>query len=546
MEIFNLIKCEFIKNFSIKKIILIFISLILICFGIIKIDEYANNWKYTYGSYVPRFASYESYINRAKEEYESNNNFVSKIALDIFKKVNKLIDYSDGEEWKLNAFNMIERNIHEEVAIDYLINHYKDPKIKEVIDKRDGVTYSDDNYESTKSEIVFILKKRFDKPLDELKKELEDLRISNENYIEALKNNLYYKYVTADCHRTIIAASYYSIDEKERIKEYCDYMEKEKIESQYDYRAINAIQSSTLYFYIKNQSEDMNPKQLEHTVYELNSDKSTLRYVKRDLEEATKAKNITYYAFKNNLKHDLSYTNENVDQMGYYKTSKTVMNNGLHLGVAILLVIIITNAGIMSSEHDKGTIKLLLTKPVKRYKILLSKLLYLIIETFVIWLIASLILFFISGFTCGFKDLFTSKIISSGDTAKEVNYILWYIKEIILGMIPLTFFITLLFSLSTITLSTSATSGIAAITTFFGMLIWPLISGSRAYLLSPLNYTPLPWVNYRMVTSSGLNYLRSISLTPLNDSYGLIISIIGSVLLFLLTVYVYNKKDIKN
>ena len=546
MEIFNLIKCEFIKNFSIKKIILILVALILICFGIVKIDEYANDWKYTYGSYVPRFDSYEGYIKRAKKEYEQDPSFVNKIALDIFEKVNKATEYTEGEEWKFTAFGMLETNIHNEVAIEYLVNHYKDPKIKEVIEDRDGVTYSDDNYETTKSEIVFILKKRFDKPLEELKKELEEIKVTNEHYLEALKDNLYYKYVTADCHRTIIAASYYSIDEKERIKEYCDYMEKEEIESQYDYRAINAIQSSTLYFYIKNQSEDMNPKQLEHTVYELNSDKSTLRYVKRDLEEATKAKNITYYAFKNNLKHDLSYTNENVDQMGYYKTSKTVMNNGLHLGVAILLVIIITNAGIMSSEHDKGTIKLLLTKPVKRYKILLSKLLYLIIETFVIWLIASLILFFISGFTCGFKDLFTSKIISSGDTAKEVNYILWYIKEMILGMIPLTFYITLLFSLSTITLSTSVTSGITSITVFLGMLIWPLISGSRVYSLSFLNYTPLPWINYRMVTSSGLNYLRSISLTPLSDYYGLIISIIGSILLFLLTVFVYNKKDIKS
>ena len=93
MEIFNLIKCEFIKNFSIKKLILVFISLILITFGIIKIDEYANNWKYTYGSYVPRFESYESYINRAKEEYESSHNFVSKIAKDAYEKINKLIEY---------------------------------------------------------------------------------------------------------------------------------------------------------------------------------------------------------------------------------------------------------------------------------------------------------------------------------------------------------------------------------------------------------------------------------------------------------------------
>src|SRR5699024_2626162 len=118
-----------------------------------------------------------------------------------------------------------------------------------------------------------------------------------------------------------------------------------------------------------------------------------------------------------------------------YQTAKNFMNQGLHLIVVVIFIVAITHAGITSREHDSGTVKLLLSKPVKRSKILLSKFLYLIIETFILWLIASLILFILVGIYYGFGELFTPKLLLIGGEVREIPYFLWYLGNMIVGMI---------------------------------------------------------------------------------------------------------------
>ncbi len=51
------------------------------------------------------------------------------------------------------------------------------------------------------------------------------------------------------------------------------------------------------------------------------------------------------------------------------------------VGLFIPLIIMVISADIVSSEHSTGTIKLLLTRPVRRWKILLSKLITVVFFT---------------------------------------------------------------------------------------------------------------------------------------------------------------------
>lgn len=60
-------------------------------------------------------------------------------------------------------------------------------------------------------------------------------------------------------------------------------------------------------------------------------------------------------------------------------TTASFVNNGLNLTLFITLFSIIVAAGIVSFEFSSGTIKMLLTRPINRWKILLSKLLTSII-----------------------------------------------------------------------------------------------------------------------------------------------------------------------
>ena len=103
-----------------------------------------------------------------------------------------------------------------------------------------------------------------------------------------------------------------------------------------------------------------------------------------------------------------------------------------------------------------------------------------------------------------------------------------------------------MFSFSTLTLSSSFTSSVTSILAFFSMLIWVLIANSKAYFLTFLSYTPLPWLDYWYTQNSSTSYLKAISRTDLSNSYGLIISLFISIIIFLTTVYIYNKKDVKN
>ncbi|WP_442603922.1 ABC transporter permease [Paenibacillus sp. KN14-4R] len=72
------------------------------------------------------------------------------------------------------------------------------------------------------------------------------------------------------------------------------------------------------------------------------------------------------------------------------------------ISLFIPLIIMIIAADIVSSEHGSGTIKLLLTRPVSRWKILMSKLITLVLFVSLIVLSLGILSYTISGVVFGF------------------------------------------------------------------------------------------------------------------------------------------------
>ena len=105
-------------------------------------------------------------------------------------------------------------------------------------------------------------------------------------------------------------------------------------------------------------------------------------------------------------------------------------------GKIIALIIAITSGGVISNAHNSGTIKNIITSPVRRWKILLSKFIYLVIDMYLIWFLGLLILSLCAGMKYGFSDLLTPKILYVGNEVIEVNYYLYLIKNIFLVSIP--------------------------------------------------------------------------------------------------------------
>lgn len=80
---------------------------------------------------------------------------------------------------------------------------------------------------------------------------------------------------------------------------------------------------------------------------------------------------------------------------------RVFLENSIQLFLPLMMLVIA--ADLVSSEHGMGTVKLLLTRPVKRWRILLSKYITLVLSVSVIILIFVALSCLISGLVFGFR-----------------------------------------------------------------------------------------------------------------------------------------------
>lgn len=81
--------------------------------------------------------------------------------------------------------------------------------------------------------------------------------------------------------------------------------------------------------------------------------------------------------------------------------ARDFMKNAVGLFIPLLVAVLASD--IVSSEHSTGTIKLLLTRPVARWRVLMSKLVTLVLFTSLIVLATGVLSYLISGFVFGFR-----------------------------------------------------------------------------------------------------------------------------------------------
>ena len=96
------------------------------------------------------------------------------------------------------------------------------------------------------------------------------------------------------------------------------------------------------------------------------------------------------------LQHDV-----NPNQPNGVTFTREFLNNAISLFIPLLIMAIASD--IVSGERTTGTIKMLLTRPVKRWKVLLSKLIALIMFTSLIVVSTFVIAYLISGLAFGYK-----------------------------------------------------------------------------------------------------------------------------------------------
>lgn len=206
------------------------------------------------------------------------------------------------------------------------------------------------------------------------------------------------------------------------------------------------------------------------------------------------------------------------------------------------LMVMVVAADLVSSEYSMGTIKLLLTRPVKRWKILLSKYLVLVLSVSFIILIFGIISYLISGIVFGYQGwtapVFTGFTMNGGQLNTEGvqlvpqwQYILkdfglaWYVS-LVVG--------SLSFMLSVLIRSTAAGMGVMLALLISGTILSNMVSSWES-------------AKYLFMVNLGLaNYLQGMSppVEGMTLGFSLAVLTVWGAAALVTSFYVFVKRDV--
>ena len=455
------------------------------------------------------------YYDWRKEELNNYSSTYSKIFLlkEILNNTN---------------LNVILENAREVNSLD--IERYSELS-KEQLKKEISILEKDlkesENIILQKDYIKYITKNTYEleQRIDENKKSLEVLKRqlkknTNNNEVKIEINNLTER-----------------IDRDNSILNIDKYRLNNKINFEKDNWKNNALND------IKENVEDLKKplltkEEFNKNKYQLNIKMNYEEYKKQYEEKSKELKDsidIKWYSLKNNK-----------PQLDNIEDARSILNtvSNQHIILTILTLIII-GGGIIATEFSKGTIRLLLIRPVSRGKVLFSKLLALLIIGYGIIISAILISTIVSGIIFGFKTLGIPILKVASDKIIEVSFIQYLAQNVLLTSMSFVFITALVFMLSTVTKNIAISVALSMIL-YLGSM--PLTAILLTMNIKWIANTFLPYINQAFfnLMPSFVEILRVKSGVKLNSYNGAIQLFLISIVLIGIAFITFIKKDIKN
>lgn len=237
------------------------------------------------------------------------------------------------------------------------------------------------------------------------------------------------------------------------------------------------------------------------------------------------------------LEHDV-----NPNEPNGVNFTREFLNNAVSLFIPLLIMAIASD--IVSGERTTGTIKMLLTRPVKRWKILLSKLIALVMFVSLIILATFIISYLISGLAFGYKGfelpVFTGfQIIGSEVDMSAVHAVPQW--KYILMQGGLIWFVSLVVAMLAFMVSVLVRSTAASIVVMMAALIAGNILTNMASAWNTAKY--LFMVNLKIT-----DYLAG-TLPPIEGmtlNFSLAVLAIWAAAAVIISFTVFTKRDILN
>ncbi|MPQ43607.1 ABC transporter permease subunit [Clostridium tarantellae] len=489
------------------------------------------------------------------EELKKDKTEAGKIHLAIAKieeEVSKLIveNEADSIDWKSKELENYRENSMNIFAIKEILNGIN----------KDLLLTNIYNVNPTEIEEYFNLSK------EELNKKLEKTTKENEEIKNIVINNEYLKHLSKE-----IKVKEQIIEERDKnLKELEKSLEKdgkneelknELIRGKKDKVLFKKLLEISKYRYenkINFEKDNWKNKTLmdiEKLYQELNMDMLTEKEYQRQASMDSSTINYSKYQemFKQNQKEMEEKINRNwyslennLPQLEFIKDARSVINGTYEVFIIlIVLVIIIISGGIVSSEFSKGTIRLLLIRPVSRWKILLSKLLATLIIGYGMLIVSISVLIITSGIIFGFDTLQIPVVQTVASKVVDISYIQYILPKILISSTSLVFIISLAFMISTLIKNTALAVSISTIV-YLGAM--PSIIMLSIVNISWIGNTLIPYINQSMfnLAPSFIETLKVQNGIIMNPTFGGIQLLIVSLIMLIITFFIFTKKDIKN
>ena len=210
-------------------------------------------------------------------------------------------------------------------------------------------------------------------------------------------------------------------------------------------------------------------------------------------------------------------------------------------GLFIIIATLIIAGTIVSEEFNKGTIKLLLVRPYKRAKILMSKFITCLIVLAIMYVSVFLVQFISGGIFDGFGTYnFKVAVYSFNTNSIETINVFKYMLLNGAGILPLyILLLTLAFALSTL----FTNSAIAIALPLLGYM------GSSIINQFAYNYKKAEFLKLFVTPNWNLNVFlfgRIPEFEPISLPFSISICLIYFIIMMVVSLIVFNKKEIKN
>lgn len=249
--------------------------------------------------------------------------------------------------------------------------------------------------------------------------------------------------------------------------------------------------------------------------------------VKDSYEDIVERLELEEYAIQNNIKYNIIINSENnnitLPKDARYLLIK-VFNN---YDILMIFIIIYLSSTIVSEEYNSGTIKNLLVKPHKRTTILLSKIITAIFLTIIISVFIISLQYLLGGIIFGFDsyELEAIKYNSLSNNIETMN-LTQNIIVTFLQKIPMYLLLSLVSMLFGIITNNIALNILISLGLYLVSTMEFLINDITKYLFI---------FNWDITKSSVMNIKQST-----------IISCISFLIIFILLIVIFKKKDITN